>query len=89
MKDQNGNTVPSDLVILPDPAMLTDEQIEQVLDAGWWELNSHVLCASAQEIDYLSEAGPEDAGVTPTRGRIDYVAGCLKRASEVDGFYHA
>jgi hypothetical protein len=88
MLDQDGNNVPNDLVLMPNPCDLDDENIDLVYRANWYE-HKGILLVSVKEINYLSEATIEDAdetleGVT----EIMKVDDCLKRCEE-DAFYHA
>ncbi len=88
MKDQYGNAVPDDLVLLPSQILSSSEEIETILKAQWYEINGWCLCASFVEIGGLSEDALEDAGIDEPE-TIDYVDDCLHRYSLEDGFYHA
>ena len=88
MKDQNGNLVPDDLVLMPSIDILSLSGISTVDKAKWYEVNGWCLCVSAKEINYLSEDGLEDAGIEQIE-TVDYVDGVLHRYSLEDGFYHA
>jgi len=88
MKDQYGNDIPTDLVILPTHESLVDAEIKVVMSANWYESNG-VLMASYKEIHGLTEVDPLDAGVVLSTDQISYVAHALKRHSKEDGFYHA
>jgi len=87
-KDQCGNPIPKDLVLLPTLAELSAENIDKVFAADWYEANG-VLMASAKKIKGLSEDDPADADVDLKTAEILYVAHALKRGNEEDGFYHA
>jgi len=88
MKDQYGNDVPNDLVLLPSPSDLSDWGICIIDWAKWYEADG-VLMASAKEIYFLSEAEPADADIDLDNAEILYVADSLHRYSLEDGFYHA
>jgi hypothetical protein len=85
MRDQYGNDVPTDLVVLPTHLGLQDTKV--VMSANWYEANG-ILMASYKAIYGLSESDPLEPGVLPT-DQILYVAHALKRYSKEDGFYHA
>lgn len=86
MKDQYGNAVPNDLVLLPNYTHL-DEERKKVFEADWYDIDG-IIWVSAKAIDYLSESDVEDSGINIS-GEIMYVDHCLKRGNEIDGFYHA
>lgn len=87
--DNRGMEVPKDLVLLPAASDVSPDDFSVVIDADWWEING-VLCASAEQIGYLSEDDPLDAGVDVDHAQeILYVAAALHRGSPDDGFYHA
>lgn len=91
MKDQYENEIPGDLVLLPDLEWAAEsnlEEVELVIKARWYEVNGYALCASAEEIEHLSDATFEDA-TGETVVSIDYMVDCLHRYSPEDGFYHA
>lgn len=77
----------SKLVVLPNPNDLDIEDINKILDADWYEVDG-VLLANCEAINFLSEAGPEDAGIGIS-GQVVRIDDCLKRCNEIDGFYHA
>jgi len=79
--------IPKDLVLLPDIDYLTDEEIELVDRANWFEIDGW-LFASAKEINYLSEVPPEELGINIRRAKIQYIPHILHRWDE-EGFYHA
>lgn len=78
------------LIILPHPNDLDIKDIDRILDADWYEVDG-VLMADCEAINFLSEAGPEDAGIDICfRGEsVVKIDDCLKRYNEIDGFYHA
>lgn len=80
VKDQYNNEAPDDLVVLPNPAFLTEDEAGMVMDADWYEVNG-VLCASARDIGYTSEHDLLDAGVDVESPHLEvlYVASILKR----------
>jgi hypothetical protein len=86
MLDQYGNNVPDDLVLMPIFSWLTDEEVNLVFDADWYECDK-LLFVSAWEIDYLSEASIGE--IVKNINKITKVNDCLKRGNEDDGFYHA
>ena len=87
--DQYGKPVPDDLVILPDPNYIAEEDIQTVMNARWYDVDG-LLVASYAEIKGLSEDDPLDAGINLSKPdiEIDYVADVLHRWSPEDGFYH-
>ena len=88
MKDQYGNDIPKDLVLVPNINNLRNKDIKTVDRAAWYEQDG-ILLVSASEIGFLSEDDPMEAGVIPEEGKIMYVGSVLHRWSEEDGFYHA
>ena len=86
--DQYGEQVPDDLVVLPDPQMLGEDEIKKVMDAPWYEAEG-ILMASAKAIDGLSEFDPKDAGIDLEETEVSAIDDPLKRYSKEDGFYHA
>lgn len=93
LKDQYGNDVPNDLVVLDDylVTMLTKEQLDMVDKADWYEVeNSDVILVSASAIDNLSETDPLDVGIDLAKAEsIMLIDRPLHRYSSEDGFYHA
>jgi len=93
MKDQYGDAVPEDLVLLPhydfDVYILVDARcVEKICNAAWYEVDQ-ILMASAKAIDYISEDDPLDTGVDLSKvTEISRVAEVLKRGNPKDGFYH-
>ncbi len=88
MKDQYGNPVPTDLVLLPDFSDLTEQETDLIFRADWYECE-RVLMASFKAIGELSEDDPIDAGVDLRCAQVFKVDDCLKRGNGEDGFYHA
>ncbi len=88
MRDQYDNEVPADLVVLPI-GELNNENIEKVLKADWYRVNNWLLCASAKEIDYLSEFPAEEAVTKREINSVEYVSQILHRYTPEDWFYHA
>ena len=88
-KDQYGEKVPGDLVLLPDIEGLSQEEIDIIDNADWYEVN-RILMASAKQIKYLSEDNPLDAGIDPyhRNTNVYYVDHALHRYDD-EGFYHA
>mgnify|MGYP001151620022 CR=1 FL=1 len=94
--DQYGEPVPSDLVLLPSPGILSEEGVKKVEGAEWYEAeheqfkNGGFLLASAEALGDLSEDDLHSAtGVREETCLWHRVAHCLKRWSAEDGFYHA
>jgi hypothetical protein len=87
MKDQYGEDIPNDLVLMPSIESLNEEELKIVDNANWYEQNK-VLMVSAKEINYLSEDDILDADITLTEGKIFYIPFILHRFDE-NGFYHA
>jgi hypothetical protein len=88
MKDQYNNKVPTDLVVLPI-GELSNEDVEKVLNADWYKANDWLLCASAKEIDYLTEFPIEEALTKRQLNSVEYVPQILHRYTPEDWFYHA
>ncbi len=92
MNDQYDNTVPADLVALPECHLLTSEEREKVDQADWWEANGILLYE-----DHHGVGGddPRDAGLSVDEdGNIEgaevlKVDMILHRYSPEDGWYHA
>jgi hypothetical protein len=103
MKDNYGNDVPDDLVLIPDYKLLTDEQIKQVTNARWYwvivNLESkpepsdpdngicELLCVSAAEIK--DTPCLEEDKVCGEIEEVILINDVLKRWSAEDGFYFA
>lgn len=97
MKDQYGNDVPGDLVVLElDVNLLSEEELNLVGKVRWYEVEGHegTVLISFAEINGLTETDPIDVDINlldiifqgKTVHRID---DCLKRMNGTDGFYHA
>ena len=101
MKDQYGQEIPADLVVLHfgfEPGdkpiqgdRLEPEEIEIICKARWYEVRDiPLVLASYEEIHGLSEMNPLDYGIADTfETDICRIADPLKRYSWEDGFYHA
>jgi hypothetical protein len=87
MKDQYGEDIPNDLVLMPSIESLNEEELKIVDNANWYEQNK-VLMVSAKEINYLSEDDILNADITLKEDKIFYIAFILHRFDE-NGFYHA
>jgi hypothetical protein len=90
MRDQYGNAVPADLVVLPDYWLLTPSEVEVVISMDWYECKG-VLLVPANEI---SSDNPRDYGLEFDQdgnltGKVTKVDACLHRCNDEDGFYHA
>jgi len=90
MRDQYGNAVPADLVVLPDFWDLTPAEVEIVGKMDWWECKGVLLV----EPNEFSEGDPQDYGLDVDSdgnltGKVVKVDACLHRYSGEDGFYHA
>ena len=86
--DQYGDTIPNDLVIIPNLTYLSNEDVDTVDKARWYDCKGIIL-VSAKEINYIDTVSPLDAGIDVEDEDIYYIGTCLHRFSEVDGFYHA
>lgn len=102
MKDQYGQEVPADLVVLhfgfePGETVirgdrLEPEEIEIISATAWYEVEGvPLILASYEAIEGLSELNPLDYGIDlkATGIKINRIADPLKRYSLEDGFYHA
>ena len=90
MRDQYGNAVPADLVVLPDYWLLTPAEVKIVDDMDWYECKGVLLV----EPNEFSEDDPRDVGLGVgsdgnLTGKVMKIDACLHRYSEEDGFYHA
>lgn len=99
-KDQYGDKVPTDLVVIADlnPADLTEKELRRVVKADWYIAGDRFpvgrgffLLASFKAIGGLTEFDPEDAGVDLKDKNLEIlrVPEPLKRWSAEDGFYTA
>lgn len=94
MKDNYGEQVPDDLVLIPVIEHLDESKIKMVVNADWYDVIVYmgdgetctVLCVSADAVDFLSEDTLSGEPVEILR-----VNDVLKRwdAESGDGFYHA
>lgn len=90
MRDQYGNAVPADLVVLPDYWLLTPAEVKIVDDMDWYECKGVLLVSQSD----LGGDDPRDVGleVDPDgnlTGKVAKVDACLHRYNGEDGFYHA
>jgi hypothetical protein len=86
--DQFGETIPDDLVMMPNPDHLSPDDIVVVSLAAWYDADG-LLLVSAKEIEFLSEDDPLDGGMDIDTVEIIKVSPVLHRWSYEDGFYHA
>lgn len=101
MRDQYGQPIPDDLVVLPfgfEPGetvirgdQVEPEDVEVIARANWYEVEGQegLILASYLAIQGLSEVNPLDCGLTLAGAQINRIADPLKRYSLEDGFYHA
>lgn len=97
MKDQYGEQVPDDLVLLPEIEHLDESEIKKVVNADWYKVwtafeGIPFLMVSAKAIDYLSENNLIDSiGADVRITEMLRVNDVLKRwdTEYGDGFYHA
>jgi len=96
MLDQYENKVPDDLVVLPEIANLTDDEVKVVVNADWYDVSlSHdpeetdtiYLMASAKAINYL-ESNIDIAELGGIFIEVIKVDDIFKRWNNEDGFYH-
>lgn len=90
-KDQYGDEVPDDLVLIPDLIDLSDEEDNLVWNAKWYDVyvadgdDVPYLTVSAKVINYLSESEVEETVI-----EILLVNDVLKRFDENGHtYYHA
>jgi len=91
LKDQYGDRVPDDLVVLGGrPQDYGEGSLRLIERANWYEADG-VILVSAREVNYASETDPLDADVDLSKPGVEIfrIADALKRWSEEDGFYHA
>jgi len=82
MLDQYGDKVPDDLVYLPDPVFLSEDEVNAVIAAPWYETRGHL----AASFSAMGGLGFED---TSARAPVTKVENWQKAYSVADGFYHA
>lgn len=70
--------IPEDLVVLPNPAWLTQDLVGVVMGADWYIVND-VLCASSEQIFSLSSVTLSDRGVKLDESKINLVDHADKR----------
>ena len=101
MKDQYGQEIPNDLVVLPFGAgpgkdvihfdALEPEEVGIIIKANWYEVvgQEGLILASADAIVGWG-SDPEDCWLDiEPETKINRIADPLKRYSWEDGFYHA
>jgi hypothetical protein len=90
MRDQYGNAVPADLVVLPDFWLLTEDQVEFVMNADWYECKGVLLISS---ID-IGGDNPQDVGLEVdidgnlSYGKVRKIDRAHHRCDKGDGFYY-
>jgi hypothetical protein len=89
MKDQYGNPVPGDLIVLTGetPGDFTDFALKLIDDADWYEVNGFLL-VSSKAVQHCFDGDPIDAGLDLRKAKVLYVASCLHRWDD-ELFYHA
>lgn len=90
LRDQHGDPVPNDLVVLDlVPADLYAPELARVVACAWYEVNG-VLLASFEELGGLIETNPVDVGIDldAPGTEVLFVARSLHRWDE-EHFYHA
>jgi hypothetical protein len=86
--DQYGNPVPFDeLAWLQSPSTLSDDEIEQCLEADWYRVNGE-LCAPYSQLPDCVET-PIEVTDKSDVSTVEYIARSLHRVDERMGFYHA
>lgn len=91
LKDQYGNPVPDDLVVLSreKPQEFTELGLTLMDAADWYEVDG-ILLVSAKAVQSFLEVDPLDCGLKLSqRSQVFAVHSCLHRWNEEDGFYHA
>lgn len=90
MRDQYGNEVPDDLVVLDlEPSELLSCELKKVGLADWYKVDG-VILVSYRAVDGLTETDPVDAGIELNQStEILYINQVLHRWNGSDGFYHA
>ena len=87
MKDQFGNDVPNDLVVVDSGHFVTKDDIAVILEKNWYECNGFILISS-ENLDESLYLLPEDCDLE-IKEPIYYIGNILKRWNPIDGFYHA
>jgi hypothetical protein len=90
MRDQYGNAVPADLVVIPNAEELTLDEIEIIDDMDWYECEGFLLVPQNE----IGGDDPRDAGLKVDQdgnliGEVMKVDQCLHRYNDEYGFYHA
>lgn len=87
LTDQYGDVVPFDeLAWLQSPSTLSDEEIDQCLEADWYIVNGE-LCAPYSQLPDCVET-PIDTESPEDVNDVTYIARSLHRVDQ-SGFYHA
>lgn len=93
--DQYDKNIPTDLVLLPNIEMLTNDEIKLVVNATWYNVmcmydGVEFLCCSAKAIDSISdESFDEYLDSIDQITEVLRVSDVLKQWSIEDGFYRA
>lgn len=87
MKDQFGNEVPDDLVVIDSGQYADERAVEIIMACDWYECNGYIM-ASASKLDEALYCQPEDCDLE-LKEPIYRIADGLKRWGKYDGFYHA
>jgi len=94
MKDQYGQAVPADLVVLPSYTLCTYEERAAIFRETWYEANGILLADLPMAAAGLC-LDPRDVGLDVDEDgnlegcEIRRIAAGLKRGNSIDGFYHA
>jgi hypothetical protein len=87
LRDQNGDKVPDDLVMLPQ-GLLAQPSVSAVLDAKWYmPKDGDFVMASRREIFGLSTERPDSLDIDIKKLELVKVADGKKRWSTSAGFY--
>jgi len=87
LKDQYGDDIPNDLVLMPDMEFLDETDLEMIDNADWYEAHG-ILMVPASAINFLSEDDPVDADINLETDEVWKIDNVLHRWSK-EGFYHA
>lgn len=92
MRDQFGQAVPADLVVMPLGFDLNPEEVEAIDVKDWYECRGILLVAQGE---FPEGDDPRDFGIQmDSEGNIVgepvlKIDRCLHRHNNTDGFYHA
>ncbi len=93
LKDQYGNNIPRNLVLLDSYDMPDPYDIQTVLnDVDWYEANGIILVSYEQLRNHGIpdlETDPLDIDINVNTAKIVKIDDCLKRWSAEEGFSHA